>query len=442
MIFDIIITIFLVLLNGFFVAAEFAIVKVRSSQLDSNAAMTDAVVKSAKSILAKLDSYLAATQLGVTLASLGLGWIGEDVVTEILLQLFHSLNLPLSAHVARQIALPVAFILITVLHIVFGELAPKSIAIRYPASTSIFISLPLKIFYSIFKPFIWLLNGCANGLLRLLGIQPATEDETFSEEEIKLIIADSHRRGSIDETESRLIHRVFDFDAMKAVDVKTHRKRVSSLSANTDIKEAAQFMLEEGFSRYPMVSPDATSRVLGLVYTKDVLKALHEGITGTIDKLSRLAYFIPENMPVNKLLPELQRKRMQMAIVVDEFGAYTGIVTMEDILEELVGEIQDEYDNESSPVEKIGHDLFLVDAQQTIADVNKYIPIPLETGDDYLTLSGMIVKLTGRFPERAERIETTHYSIKIHRIGNKTIESALLRLKQVSADSDTERPAD
>lgn len=335
---------------------------------------------------------------------------------------------------ARQIALPVAFILITVLHIVFGELAPKSIAIRYPASTSLFVSLPLKIFYSIFKPFIWLLNGCANGLLKLLGIQPASEDETFSEEEIKLIIAESHRKGSIDETENRLIHRVFVFDAMKAVDVKTHRKRVSSISADTDINEAALFMLNEGYSRYPMVSPEDPSRVLGLVYTKDVLKALYEGMTGTIGKLSRVAFFIPENMPVNKLLPELQRKRMQMAIVVDEFGSYTGIVTMEDMLEELVGEIQDEYDNESSPVEKIARDLFLVDAQQTIADVNKYIPVPLETSDDYLTLSGMIVKLTGRFPERAERIETTHYSIKIHRIGNKTIESALLRLKRISID--------
>ena len=207
---DVIITLALVLLNGFFVAAEFAIVKVRSSQI---ALEKGNLSKSAaENIINNLDGYLAATQLGITLASLGLGWVGEDVMSEIILRTMSALGLTLSESLAHSISLPIAFAILTILHIVFGELAPKSLAIRYPASTTLKISLALRVFYMIFKPFIWLLNGFANMILRLFGVKPISEQELHSEEELRLIIAESEEGGAIEPEERELIKNVFDFD--------------------------------------------------------------------------------------------------------------------------------------------------------------------------------------------------------------------------------------
>jgi len=210
MVLDIFLTLLLVLLNGFFVAAEFAIVKVRSSQIDIKEGVSKRLSKLAKLIVNNLDAYLAATQLGITLASLGLGWIGEDVVTAIMLKLFNLFNLPLTPAAAHNLALPTAFIVITILHIVFGELAPKSLAIRYPSNTTFAVALPLRIFYYIFRPFIWLLNGFANSILRMLGIRPIhSTGEIHSEEELRIIIQESAESGAILEIEQDIVERVF-----------------------------------------------------------------------------------------------------------------------------------------------------------------------------------------------------------------------------------------
>src|SRR4051812_10420315 len=206
---DIFLTLFLVLLNGFFVAAEFAIVKVRSSQIETAGHRSIKITGAAKQILNNLDAYLAATQLGVTLASLGLGWIGEGVVTSIILRVFESLNFQIDEQTAHNIALPVAFAVITVLHIVFGELAPKSLAIRFPSKTTFAVALPLRLFYIVFSPFIRLLNGFANVLLKLIGIQPTHGSETHSEEELKVIIQESAESGAIQQIEQNIVERVF-----------------------------------------------------------------------------------------------------------------------------------------------------------------------------------------------------------------------------------------
>src|SRR5690606_21766453 len=210
MAFDIFLTLFLVFLNGFFVAAEFAIVKVRSSQIALQAGTNSK--KAAEIIIENLDGFLAATQLGITLASLGLGWVGEGVVSEIIRELMSSLGIEMTEATAHRIAVPVAFITLTILHIVFGELAPKSLAIRYPTSTTLTVSIPLRVFYFIFKPFITLLNGFANFILKLLGIKPVSEHEFHSEEELRLIIAESEEGGAIESSERELIQNVFDFD--------------------------------------------------------------------------------------------------------------------------------------------------------------------------------------------------------------------------------------
>ncbi|MBL7776265.1 MAG: HlyC/CorC family transporter, partial [Saprospiraceae bacterium] len=251
MIVDILITLLLVLLNGFFVAAEFAIVKVRLSQIQVRT-QESVMARVAENVVTHLDSYLAATQLGITLASLGLGWIGEPVVGAIVLKLMAWMGMHPDPELAHRISLPIAFATITVLHIVFGELAPKSLAIRFPTNTTLWVAWPLKVFYFVFRPFIWLLNGLANFLLKLLGIEPVPHAEIHSEEELKMIITESAEGGAIQASERELIQNVFDFDERLVRQIYTPRTQIIGIEVDTPLSEAVTFALSENFSRYPV----------------------------------------------------------------------------------------------------------------------------------------------------------------------------------------------
>lgn len=413
---DIIITLFLVFLNGFFVAAEFAIVKVRSSQiaLEKGTLSKDA----AKLIVNNLDGFLAATQLGITLASLGLGWVGEDVVSQIILNLMNSLNLELSEAAAHRIALPVAFIVLTIMHIVFGELAPKSIAIRYPASTTLRVSIALRIFYFIFRPFIWLLNGFANLILKIFGIKPMSEMEIHSEEELKLIIAESEEGGAIETSERELIQNVFDFDNRVARQVMVPRVKMSMIKADSSMQDAMNFVLKEGYSRYPIYE-QSKDEIVGVVHSKDIVSNYIQNTGKSLKEIMRPVQFIPETKPIDVLLRDFQRTKAQMAFVVSEFGGIIGLVTLEDILEELVGEIQDEHDQEQQVVVTTDRKTFQIAAQSSLHDINKLLDIPFPEAEEYETLAGL---LTYEHPMLKEGDEFTvsHYQVKILKL-NQTL---------------------
>lgn len=425
MMFDILLTLFLVLLNGFFVAAEFAIVKVRSSQIEVREDINKNIAGVAKSIVGNLDAYLAATQLGITLASLGLGWVGEGVMTNLLFDFFHAVNIPLSADAAHKLAVPVAFSIITILHITFGELAPKSLAIRHPADTTFFVALPLRAFYFVCRPFIWMLNGLANGILRIFGIKPVHGEEIHSEEELKMIITESHEGGAIEQTERDLIRNVFDFDDRRVSDILTLRKNITAIDASLPVDEAITFAINEGYSRYPLYK-GSLDDIIGIIYTKDLMKTMVSDKKPTqVEALVRKTYFIAESKKIKDLLKEMQQKHLQMAIVTNEIGEVAGIVTMEDILEELVGEIQDEYDNEKPYVEKTGRNKFVVSAHHKLSDINKYLPFRLEESDDYETLSGLIAH---RYPQElsvGEKLVLDEYEVailKMYRNSTETVE--------------------
>lgn len=416
MLFDVTLTIFLVFLNGFFVAAEFAIVKVRSSQI---ALQTGTASKSAaQAIINNLDGFLAATQLGITLASLGLGWVGEDVVSVLILRLMNSMGVSLTPELAHKIALPVAFVILTILHIVFGELAPKSIAIRYPTSTTLKVSILLRIFYFIFKPFIALLNGFANIMLRLIGIKPIMEHEIHSEEELKLIIAESEEGGAIETSERELIQNVFDFDNRIVKQVMKPRIKISGIKAKATLEEAVQLIFREGYSRYPVYERNL-DEIVGVIHAKDVLQNYWEKTEKTLKDISRKAYYITENKPIDQLLREFQLKKTQMAIVVSEYGGTIGIVTLEDILEEIVGEIQDEHDHELQIVTRTG-DSYQVVATSPIHDINKELDQPFPESDEYDTLTGLILLQRPFELKEGEEIELFGYKIKILKL-NKTL---------------------
>jgi CBS domain containing-hemolysin-like protein len=421
-------TIFLVLLNGFFVAAEFAIVKVRASQIESHLPK-NVVSKIALSIVHNLDAYLAATQLGITLSSLALGWIGEATMEHIISNtLSHTsyLSIEEAKEWSNKLALPLGFFIITMMHIVFGELVPKSIAIRSPYKTTIFISTPLKVFRTIFLPLIFLMNGLANLILKMLGMK-LSEEDAHSEEELKLIISESAESGAIEDSERELIHNVFDFDNRVVKQVFIHNSKVMGIPIESTIDEAVKIVFEEGYSRYPVFSK-SLDNVIGMVHSKDILQNAIKKTGKKLSEIMRDVLFVNENKRVLELLRSFQKHKTEFGVVVDEFGATIGIITMEDILEELVGEIQDEHDNEVAIVEKMNDKTFRVYSLNSLDDINEFLPFEIPTDESYETLSGYIASLSPEIPKIGEQLENEHYQIKIITMNRKSPELVELTL--------------
>ncbi|WP_322971301.1 hemolysin family protein [Faecalibacter sp. LW9] len=424
-------TIFLVFLNGFFVAAEFAIVKVRSSQIEVSQDINAGVSNVAKTIVNNLDAYLAATQLGITLASLGLGWVGESSLMPVIVKLFDVLGLtgPQWVAFAQNFSFIIAFVIITILHIVFGELAPKSLAIQYPTKTTFTVAWPLRIFYFVFRPVIWLMNGLANMILRVIGVKPIHGGEIHSEEELKMIISESSDGGAIEESERDLIQNVFEFDDRRVINIQTLRKNISAINVTTSVKEAIDYAIEEGYSRYP-VYEESLDNIIGILYTKDLMKQLmanpnQQDIRG----LLREPLFISESAMIKHVLKQFQKKRVQMAVVTNEVGEVAGIVSMEDILEELVGEIQDEYDNEDPIVERIDKGIYLVNAHNTISDINRLLPYKFEESEHYDTLAGLIAEICyDRELEVEDVIEIADYTGIVKKMYRNSVEKILLTI--------------
>ncbi|HEX8549044.1 MAG TPA: hemolysin family protein [Cytophagaceae bacterium] len=412
MIIDIFITLILVFLNGFFVAAEFAIVKVRTSQLELKATSGNGTAQLSLTIIQNLNAYLSATQLGITLASLGLGWIGESVVSRIILKGFHLFNLDLTPELAHKVALPVAFGVITILHIVFGELAPKSLAIQKPESTTLSVAYPLRFFYVIFKPLIWFLNGFANIILKMFGIHMHDKTEVHSSEEIQLLVDQGKVSGAIEPSEHELLKNVFSFNVITAKQIMVPRTSINAIDADLASGEIINKIINEGYSRMP-VYKESIDNIIGLVYTKDLLKMLNRKERISLKDAIRPPYFIPQTKKISELLKELQQKHLHMAIVTDEFGGVAGIVTIEDIIEELVGEIQDEHDEEAPFVEKLNDKEYMVNALSTIEDVNEFLPEPLPKSNDYETVAGLVTMLFGKIPELNEKLQYLNYEITV-----------------------------
>ncbi|HXB41393.1 MAG TPA: hemolysin family protein [Bacteroidia bacterium] len=404
-------TIFLVLLNGFFVAAEFSIVKVRASQVDLKVSKGSKRAKMTAHILSNLDKYLSATQLGITLASLALGWIGEDVVAKSIMRLLHYFNFNMSEVLAHRIAIPVGFTFITIAHIVFGELAPKIMAIRNPLSVSLVISFPLRVFYVLFIPFIWFINRFSTLVLNLMGIKAARGD-SHTEEELRMILTESEESGAIKPSENELIQNVFDFDDRMVKQVMIPTNRIVAIDVEMGREQVVKKVLEEGYSRLPVYLGDIDN-VIGILNSKDLLKAVIENRFNSIRDIMRPAQFVPENMKVNELLRNFQRLHTQITIVTNEFGATAGIVTMEDIIEELVGEIRDEHDEEKPDIEKKSDSEYFVKAQTTLVDVNESLPIALPESPHYDTISGYVNYIFGRIPALNETKTYGGYELTI-----------------------------
>lgn len=426
MLFNIFLTIFLVLLNGFFVAAEFAIVKVRSSQIELRIRSGSKVANLTKHIINNLDEFLSATQLGITLASLGLGWIGESVVARIIHSILFLFGFDISQQLTHSIALPTAFVLITIMHIVFGELAPKSIAIQRPENTALLITIPLRIFNFIFRPFILILNSSANYLISLIGFHNInSEQELHSSDELIYLIDESAKSGIFDSSEQELIENVFAFSDIPIKQIMVPRNKVVGIDISMKVNDILNKFKDEGYSRMP-VYENSMDNIIGVLYAKDMIALNLDRDSILPRSIIRNANFVQEDQKINIILKIMQKKKVHLAIVNDEFGGSAGLVTMEDIIEEVFGEIQDEYDEELPIVENQGVNRYLIKASSPINDVNDFLPLPLPESDDYETVAGLILSKEGRIPELNEIIELDDYQCTITKRSKRSIEQVCL----------------
>ena len=363
--------------NAFFVAAEFSIVKMRSSRLDVLIAEGNRRASYAKKLADRLDVALSVTQLGITIVSLGLGWLGEPVVASLLHPAFSWFGVPESA--VETVSFAIAFFLITSLHIVGGELIPKNVAIRKVESVALTVALPLLVFQRIMYPFVWLLNHVANWAEERMGFSVVTkeEDVAHTEEEIRVLMEESHRQGFIDKTELEFVDNVFDFADLSVREIMIPRTDMVCLDLEDSLEESIETAMEERLTRYP-ICDGGKDNVIGFLHIKDFLQTLYKKEAPDLRKLARHALVVPEAMAVSRLLQTMQQERSQLAIVVDEYGGTAGMVTIEDVIEEIVGDIQDEFDTDRPLVEKKGACLYSVDAKMLLEELEDILEVAID----------------------------------------------------------------
>jgi CBS domain containing-hemolysin-like protein len=409
----------LVAANAFFVAAEFALVAARRTRIEAMVRRGDAKAKAVKKAVQSLDRYISGTQLGITLASLGLGWIGEPAVARVLEAAFHNLPRPLDLIATHAVATTVAFLLITFLHIVLGELAPKAIALVYPEATSRWVAWPLIHFTAITNPFIWTLNGTANWLVRLLGARPVSESErVHAPEEILMLLEQSQKSGRIARQDVKFIEGVFEFTEKTAKDVMTPRTEVVALANSLTIREAADQVARAGRSRYP-VYRSSLDDIVGVVHAKQILSRLLTDPDDRVESIAREALFVPGSREVEDVLADMKSLKTHMAIVLDEYGGTAGIVTMEDLLEEIVGQIYDEYDRgEPAPVTAV--DGIVLPGSLEIQQANERYKLELPDRE-YQTLGGYVFGKLGRLPKPGDRVPVSGGVLEVMEMDGKRI---------------------
>jgi CBS domain containing-hemolysin-like protein len=406
---NLLLVIFLVLLNAFFVAAEFALVKVRQTRLTQLTNEGNIRAKYALKVNNKLDAYLSATQLGITLASLGLGWVGEPAISHLIVEpVLYRFGMTDDTLVAT-ISLVIGFVIITFLHIVLGELAPKSLAIQKSEATSLWLSAPLLMFYRLFLPAIWLLNGTANWLLRLIGVQPVSEQDAHTEEEIRILMNQSVKSGIIDKDEMKLFDNIFEFSDRLAREVMLPRTDMDCLYADQTFAENLKVVYATKHTRYPVCVEDK-DQVIGFVHITDLL-TVDPDEEHDLKKFLRPILSVPESMEVSDVLKLMQRKHAQLAIVVDEYGGTAGMLTAELILEEIVGEIHDEFDTEQPSVVVKGN-VTSVEGRMLIEDVNDMFNLDIED-EDVDTIGGwLFTRLEGN-PVKGKKVEHDGYTFEV-----------------------------
>ena len=428
---------FLVALNGFFVASEFAFVRVRSTSVEQLAAEGRAGSAALQDVMNNLDDYLAATQLGITIASLGLGWIGEPAVAALIEPVLASV---LPASVIHLVAFALGFSVITFLHVVFGELAPKTIAIADAERVSLLLAPPMKLSYYVFTPGIVVFNGAANAFTRLLGVPPASEtDETMQEREIRRVVARSGEAGHVEAAEVEMIERVFDLDDTVVRAVMVPRPDVVSVPSDAELAALRATVLDAGHTRYPVVDADDADRTVGFVDAKDVLRATDAGDDATAGDLARDLVVVPETTAIDDLLVQFRDGERQMAAVIDEWGTFEGIATVEDVVEAIVGDLRDGFDAEGpdDPIRRRDDGGYDADGSTALSALNETLGTTF-AADGFETVGGLVLSRLDRAPEVGDSVRADGVVFEVRRVDGARVSAVRIG----RADGDGENGSD
>jgi CBS domain containing-hemolysin-like protein len=426
----------LIALTAFFVTSEFAIVKIRSSRIDQLIEEGNKNAIAAKKVISNLDEYLSACQLGITITALGLGWLGEPTIEHLLRPVINSFGLPSS--ISHIISFSIAFAFITFLHVVVGELAPKTLAIQKAEAVTLLTTRPLIWFYRVMYPIIWALNGSARLLTSMFGLKPASEHElAHSEEELRIILSESYESGEINQSEFKYVNKIFEFDNRIAKEIMVPRTEIVSLSKDDTLEDFLQIVQEEKFTRYPIIDGDK-DHIIGMVNIKEVMTDLimnRELSSSTLESYIRPIIRVIDSIPIHELLLKMQKERIHMAILMDEYGGTSGLVTVEDIIEEIVGEIRDEFDMDEVPmVRKTQEGQYIIDSKVLVGEVNDLLGTDIND-EDVDTIGGWI--LTENYEaKQGDIIEHEKYRFKIL-----DMEEHHIKYIEVTAVPETEVPA-
>jgi CBS domain containing-hemolysin-like protein len=396
----------LVAANGFFVASEFALVGVRKTRVDTLARSGNRRAARLKRVLSTLDAYISATQLGITLASLALGWVGEETIAHLLEPaLERVLPETLALAASETVAIAGAFAIITFLHIVLGELAPKTLALERAEGVALAVAWPMELFYRAFKAPIWVLNKAGNLVVGMFGLRSTAEHAAvYTEEELRYLVDISHKSGHLNAGERELLHKVFEFAEGTVRECMVPRPEVVAAPAGTPIADVVELFRTSEYSRIP-VYDGTLDAVVGILHAREALSAALEGSSATAGELARQALFVPPSAQLDEVLAQMQRSGTHMGVVVDEHGGLEGIVTLEDVLEVLVGEIRDEFDvGEGDPVTTEPDGSFLVDGAIPVRLLNRRLGLGLPESGRYTTLAGFLLAESGVIPRRGEEI--------------------------------------
>ncbi len=424
LLFNSFIIIFLLFLNGFFVAAEFSLVGVRKTRIRQLSEEGNFSAKLAMDALKNIDKYIAAVQLGITIASLGLGWVGESTLARIIKPLFEFLPGDIDSVAAHTVSVTTAFIFITVMHVVAGELMPKSVALQFPEKTTLWVAKPMYLIAKIFSPMIYLLNGLGNFLLKLCKIEPNASHQTVhSAEELNMLIDASYKGGALNEKEAEILQNAFKFSDLTVSQVMIPRQDVVGLPVDIEWEDLKKILTENQYTRYPVYADDY-DHIKGFLHIKDLLPLIADNHKVNLNKILREPFYIPETMTIDKLALEFQKQHLQMAIVVDEFGGTSGIITMEDILEEIFGEVQDEFDDEETDIKKIDDNNYEICGKMRTDEFCELFNVDIDD-EDITTLGGYVVKKLGRIACEKDEVKDEYFKYCVSEMNA----SRILKLK-------------
>ncbi|MBN7774510.1 hemolysin family protein [Clostridium aminobutyricum] len=421
---NIIVVLLLVFMNGFFVATEFAVVKVRKSRIETLVLQGNKSARHTLKVVNDLNSYLSACQLGITLASLGLGWVGEPAVSRMLMPIFNLFHVPES--VLHSVSFIVAFSIITAFHIVLGELVPKSLAIINAEKIAMHTALPLILFYKITYPIMWTFNHSTNLVLKLFHMSQVNEHEAaHTDQEIKLLVEESYKHGLIDQTELTFVDNIFDFSETTVKEIMIPRTDMECIYLDHSFEDILSYALEKQLTRYPVCNGNK-DHVIGFIHIKDLYKMKIEGTTQNLEGIIRSLNFIPESFSINQLLKMFKEEKSQIAIVIDEYGGTAGLVTVEDILEEIVGNLTDEFDEEEDEISTDKDGNYILDGKVMIEDVNDLLHINIEA-EHIDTIGGWLYSRLESDPQISEKTFYGDYEFIILECDRKRISKLLVK---------------